>query len=146
MRARASQDFFDRSEIYQSDTADEDANRVKVLLICVCTHSPRVYVLHPQTGALPRTQNFPMQVADNALGDQHRRYHFVLLHFTDTDSQALTYGASDAYNQVRLSSVHPPTIVPFATISCRLWLPLILAVCAGQHERIAHTTPRCSMG
>ena len=59
LRARVSQDFFDRSEIYQSDTADEDGNRVKVLLICVCTHSPRVYVLHPQDQCLTAHPTLP---------------------------------------------------------------------------------------
>lgn len=43
------------------------------------------------------------RVADLALSDPHRHNHLTLLHFTDTDSQAATYGASDAYNQANLN-------------------------------------------
>ena len=42
-------------------------------------------------------------VAGRALGDPHRRYHFTLLHFSDTDSQATTYGISDVYNQANMN-------------------------------------------
>ena len=64
-------DFIDRSEVFQSYTADRDARR--------------------------------FEVAKMALADPHRNYHFVLLHLTDMDSQASTFGKSDAWNQHNLN-------------------------------------------
>lgn len=35
-----------------------------------------------------------------------RRIHFVLLHLTDMDSQASTFGAADVYNQANVNATH----------------------------------------
>jgi hypothetical protein len=58
-------------------------------------------VFQPDTAAKDAAR---FRVADRALSDPYRRYHVVLLHFTDMDSQASSHGASDAYNQANMNA------------------------------------------
>ena len=41
-------------------------------------------------------------VAHLALGDMARPYHYFMLHFTNTESQATNHGADDAWNRANL--------------------------------------------
>ena len=52
-----------------------------------------------------------VQVVHSGLGDAERHYNFFLLHLTDADSQASSYGKSDAWNQQNLNSSAPDTSV-----------------------------------
>lgn len=56
-----------------------------------------------------------VNTADMALsGASGRDYHFVLLHLTDTDSQASTHGIADLYNQANMNASHAgPTEAPW---------------------------------